>query len=220
MLPQPPSSTSENTRREIIRAAEHLFAEKGFRAMTLREITLEAKVNLAAANYHFGSKCKLMREVIRNRIEPINHERMQRLDALTCEYAPNPIPIQAIFDALFRPLFEACTKKKDPNQALMQMIGRAISEPASFMQSLHKDLFSELSHRFMTELRRSCPDLTETAVQYRFFLSIGTMIGTIIDQGRLENLTDGKLNTKNDETILQELTAYVVAGFRQYPAQQ
>ena len=73
--------------------------------MTLRDVTHEAHVNLAAVNYHFGSKRNLMLAVIRNRFEPINIKRLQKLDDLIMAHAPNPIPVDAIFAALFRPLF-------------------------------------------------------------------------------------------------------------------
>ncbi len=44
------------TKDKILNAAEKLFAEQGFNGTSLREITSAAEVNLAAVNYHFGSK--------------------------------------------------------------------------------------------------------------------------------------------------------------------
>jgi AcrR family transcriptional regulator len=108
---------ADKTRQDIVCAAERLFAEKGFRAMTLRDVTREAKVNLAAVNYYFGSKRELMLAVIRNCIEPVNVERMQRLNALVTKYNPAPIPLEHIFEALFRPLFEGAKKKRTQQRA-------------------------------------------------------------------------------------------------------
>ena len=45
-----------STKNKILDAAEVLFADKGFNGTSLREITSYAEVNLAAVNYHFGSK--------------------------------------------------------------------------------------------------------------------------------------------------------------------
>jgi AcrR family transcriptional regulator len=53
------------TRRRILAAAGDLFAERGFLATTMREIAQRARVNLAAAHYHFGSKQALYLEVVR-----------------------------------------------------------------------------------------------------------------------------------------------------------
>jgi AcrR family transcriptional regulator len=208
-------SKTDKTRNDIIRAAEMLFAQKGFRAMTLRDVTHKAQVNLAAVNYHFGSKKELVLAVIRNRFEPINCERIRRLDELTAAHAPSPIPVDAIFAALICPLFESASSKNDSEQTLIQMIARAITEPANFLRTLHDEFFTELSIRFMTELRRSRPQLPEEVHQYRFFLAISTMIGTIIEQTSLEHFTDGTLDPTNLDKIATHLIAFCVAGYTQ-----
>lgn len=209
------SSVSEKTRARILRSAEKIFALGGFRAMTLREVTNEAGVNLAAVNYHFGSKTNLMRALLRERFEPINRQRLQLLDEASALHAPDPVPLEEIYDALFRPLFTGIDSAPVNDNTLMQIIGRALTEPADFMRSIHKEFFAELSQRFMREIHRSCPGLSEADLQYRFFLSVSTMIGTVIEQVRLENISGGKLDGHNLDRILQEMTAFVVAGFRQ-----
>ncbi|MEO0510515.1 MAG: TetR/AcrR family transcriptional regulator [Verrucomicrobiota bacterium] len=210
-----PLKTVNKTSSQIVLAAEKLFAEKGFRAMTLRDVTKEARVNLAAVNYHFGSKTNLMRAAIKRHIEPINNERIERLDALVAEHTPEPVPLEGIFDALFRPLFDHATSEDDPNRIFIQIIGRAMTEPASFMRNMHKEFFVELSLRFMAELKRACPELTEQDLQMRFFLSVSTMLGTITEQVRLENISGGELGSKDLDRICNELTAFVVSGFKQ-----
>ncbi|PXA04576.1 hypothetical protein DDZ13_05210 [Coraliomargarita sinensis] len=210
-----PQKIADKTRGQIVEAAEKLFAEKGFRAMTLRAVTKAAHVNLAAVNYHFGSKTNLMRAVIQRRMEPINAERIERLNSLVAEHSPEPLPLEAIFEALFRPLFEHATTEKGNDHTFMQMVGRALTEPADFMRNMHREFFAELSRRFLTELKRSCPELSEQALQLRFYLSVSTMLGTIIEQVRLESISGGKLSGKDLDKICDELTAFVVAGFKQ-----
>lgn len=183
--------------------------------MTLREVTKEAGVNLAAVNYHFGSKMNLMRALLRERFEPINQQRLLQLEEGIADHAPNPVPLEDIYDALFRPLFTGIESAPVNDNTLMQIIGRALTEPADFMRGMHRELFAELSERFMKEIHRSCPDLSEAELQYRFFLSVSTMIGTVIEQVRLETISGGKLDGNNLDKILQEMTAFVVAGFRQ-----
>lgn len=183
--------------------------------MTLREVTYEAGVNLASVNYHFGSKSNLMHEMIRERFEPINRERLRRLDLVIEKYGDKPAPLEDIFDALFRPLFTGVASAPVKDATLMKIIGRALIEPADFMRQIHKEFFAELSMRFMGQIKRSCPALSDEALQYRFFLAVSTMIGTIIEQVRLEGISGGKLDGSNLDRILNELTAYVVAGFQQ-----
>ena len=45
-----------STKQRILGAAEDLFARRGFAGASLRQVTAAAKVNLAAVNYHFGSR--------------------------------------------------------------------------------------------------------------------------------------------------------------------
>lgn len=57
------------TRERLLKAAERLFAERGFKAVTVREICRAARANVAAVNYHFGDKLGLYRQVIQTAIE-------------------------------------------------------------------------------------------------------------------------------------------------------
>ena len=71
-----------DTKQRILDVAEHFFAIHGYNRTSLRRITTAAKVNLAAVNYHFGSKQALLEAVIERRLIPLNHLRGQRLDAV------------------------------------------------------------------------------------------------------------------------------------------
>jgi len=63
------SQRSQRTRDRLIEAAGSIFASRGYRGATMREIAHRARVNLAAAHYHFGSKQDLYREVLREHFE-------------------------------------------------------------------------------------------------------------------------------------------------------
>ena len=208
-------NTAEKTRLRIVRAAEKLFAERGYRAMTLRDVTREARVNLAAVNYHFGSKTNLIRAVVADRFIPINDKRMRRLEAHVASYGETPVPLDQIFAALFEPIFDQINTSRGPSRTLSRMIGRALTEPADFIRTMHKEFFLELSRRFMAEIQRTCPELNAMQVQCRFYLSISTMLGTITEQARFENLTGGEMRSEDSTKICNELVAFVVSGFRQ-----
>jgi len=75
--------TPADTKTRILNAAEKLFGMNGFDATSLRDITAEAQVNLAAVNYHFQSKDSLIDALIERRILPINQRRFEMLDGLT-----------------------------------------------------------------------------------------------------------------------------------------
>ena len=57
------------TRQRLLEAAERLFAERGFKHVTVREICQAAHANVAAVNYHFGDKLGLYREIVQSAID-------------------------------------------------------------------------------------------------------------------------------------------------------
>jgi AcrR family transcriptional regulator len=57
------------TRGRLLRAAERLFADRGFKKVTVRDICRAARANVAAVNYHFGDKLGLYREVMQSAID-------------------------------------------------------------------------------------------------------------------------------------------------------
>jgi AcrR family transcriptional regulator len=57
------------TRDRLLKVAERLFADRGFRKVTVREICRAARANVAAVNYHFGDKLGLYREVLQVAID-------------------------------------------------------------------------------------------------------------------------------------------------------
>ena len=103
-MSESPSSESPATRESLLDAAERLFAEAGIAASSVRAITREAGVNLAAVSYHFGSKDGLVREVLRRRLTPLQDERLRRLEALERRHAPDPPPVDAILRAFLHPV--------------------------------------------------------------------------------------------------------------------
>src|ERR1700689_2624058 len=112
-----------DTKTKILDAAEKLFGNKGFDATSLRDITAEAQVNLAAVNYHFQSKESLIDAVIARRIEPVNQKRLEMLD----EAGPNP-SLEQILAAFVAPLLEQDVSSVVP------LIGRMMSDPTQFVE--------------------------------------------------------------------------------------
>src|SRR5579864_6361354 len=111
-----------DTKTRILEAAEKLFGSKGFDATSLRDITAEADVNLAAVNYHFQTKDSLIDAVIARRIEPINDKRRAMLDTA----GPNPSVEQILIAFLAPVLFEDITQ-------IAPLMGRILATPDFFI---------------------------------------------------------------------------------------
>src|SRR3546814_15017276 len=87
------SATAQfSTKDRILGAAEELFAQHGFAGTSLRQVTSRADVNIAAVNYHFGSKENLVNEVFRRRMDEMSARRLKRLaeavEQHPCELEP------------------------------------------------------------------------------------------------------------------------------------
>jgi AcrR family transcriptional regulator len=68
-----------DTKTRLLDAAERLFSDRGFEAVSHRDIAVAAAVNLAAVNYHFGSNDRFTRAVIKRRLDSINARRLAAL---------------------------------------------------------------------------------------------------------------------------------------------
>src|SRR4051794_28297309 len=91
------------TRTRILNAAEELFMQHGFEGTSMRLLTATAGVNLAAVNYHFGSKDALIEALFRRRLDPMNGARIAELDRLEAESSGRPPAADAIIRAFVGP---------------------------------------------------------------------------------------------------------------------
>ena len=89
-----------STKDRILSAAEELFAQHGFAGTSLRQVTSQADVNIAAVNYHFGSKENLVNEVFRRRMDEMTADRMARLEAARRDH---PDDLEALLAAFVEP---------------------------------------------------------------------------------------------------------------------
>ena len=86
-----------STKDRILGAAEELFAQFGFAGTSLRQVTSRADVNIAAVNYHFGSKENLVNEVFRRRMDEMSAQRLAQLKAATQDHPGELEPVLAAF---------------------------------------------------------------------------------------------------------------------------
>src|SRR5678815_2053790 len=143
-LTQDPPETEEAqaaTKAAVFNAAERLFALHGFQNVSVRDITAEAKVNLASVNYHFGSKDALLFEIFRRRTAELNRERARMLHEANDRHAGKP-PIREILEALFAPPLRWADPAND-RRISVQFIIRARSEGTAEMRDV---LQNDVSH--------------------------------------------------------------------------
>jgi len=118
---------SGRTRERILDAAEQLFADAGFEATSVRDMTASAGVNLAAINYHFGGKERLYREVVLRRLCLMRDERVAAIRVAMRAAKGKPRlddVVRAFGNAVLAPLFDW-----DRGRVVVQLMAREMSEP-------------------------------------------------------------------------------------------
>ena len=192
--------TGQDTRDRLLDAAERRFAATGFAATSLRAVTGEAGVNVAAAHYHFGSKRELLRAVFARRMAPLNAERLARLDALETR-AGRVASVEEVLDAMLSPALALAVRHPE----IAELGAMIHSEPAADVRVLLEEVFGEVKRRFTAALRRGLPDLDETAIELRLLFAIGAMVH-LIAQRAMKDVAPPRAHA--------ELLAFLAAGIR------
>ncbi len=196
-----------STPDRILDAAEELFVELGYAATSLRAIANNASVNLAATNYHFGSKEGLLAAVIHRHIQPVNAERLRRLDILEDNLLPPSL--REILETFFFPLAETI-----PESNMRAVMGRVLSEPESLTRPIIAEEFAEVQIRFQSAIALVMPELDSETLNWRFHLMIGSMIHILKFP---KPLTRNEIDEPFPHTI-ERLVSYSIAGLSQQVA--
>jgi len=202
-------TNGSGTKDRILDSAERLFARDGFEATSLRAITAEANVNLAAVNYHFQSKDALVRAVIGRRMGPVNEKRMAMLAACESAAGDGPLPLDAVLDAFLLPVLEISRSHAKEFGPLM---GRLYTEPGEFIQHVFKDHLEEVGRRFVSAFQRALPHLGSTELLWRLHFVIGAMTHTIGAGKLLQFLSHGQCDPSDIEGTMQRLRTFLKAG--------
>jgi len=203
------------TRRSILEEAEKLYAEHGFEGMSMRTLTQNAGVNLAAVNYHFGSKRELVMPMPHARIISMNEDRLELLaDARQAASGGQAPSLEADLDAFLRPVARRAQKGGRPDVHFLRMVGRAISESEDFWEELFIRNFQELSETFMAALSQAAPDLPPSEIRWRFHFTVGSMLGALVKHGQFSRRSRDLPDANNIDVMFRRLRDFLCAGFR------
>ncbi|MEO7143693.1 MAG: TetR/AcrR family transcriptional regulator [Bryobacteraceae bacterium] len=200
-----------DTKTRILDAAERLFALHGFEAASLRAITTEARVNLAAVNYHFQSKDGLIDAIVARHLEPINRQRLARLDACEAAAGKRPMELERIMDAFFAPVFDS---PLDGREFFMPLVGRLFTAPEEFLHHVFEKHLSAVARRFDAALSRSLPHLAPVERAWRQSFGIGAMTHTLLLARAIPVVTHGVCDLTDGRALTRRMVAFVCAGLR------
>lgn len=202
-----------DTRVRILDAAESLFTEQGFEATTLRQITGAAGVNLAAVNYHFGSKEELIREVFRRRLTWLNQQRLKELDRLEAEAAGAPLKPSRILEVFFGVALRMAADGGG-GRNFMRLLGRTYTKPSEFVRGFLAEEYAAVTARFKAALVKALPDVPGEEILWRFHFMLGAVSYAISGADALHNIAPGALDEGDTEALYARLMSFMLGGLR------
>lgn len=207
-------SEISDTRARILDVAESLFVQHGFEATTLRMITAAAKANLAAVNYHFGSKEALVEEVFRRKLTGLNALRIAELDRLEKAAGGAAVKPRQIVEAFFGVSVRMADDVAGGGRSFMRLLGRAYTEPTEFVRHFLAAEYAEVVARYKAAFFKALPDVPKEEFLWRFHFMQGALSYAISGADALNVLGEGQLDDANTEVLYGRLMSFLIGGLR------
>ena len=202
-------------KRKLLDAAEQLFAEKGFEAVSVRHITQLAKTNVAAVNYHFGSRDELLTLVMMRTLFPINEERFALLELVERNWVGKAAPLEEIIDAFVRPLANQVQKSDLTERLFYKLAGRIFAEQGTGMRPQIEAQLRQVVERFTRSFSKALPTLAMDVLVWRIHFLAGGMIHLLSHQDIVHRLSNGASGTPTMEVTLSRFIQFAAAGLRE-----
>jgi AcrR family transcriptional regulator len=169
----PPGEGECPTKTAILDTTETLIAKNGVRSVSIRDIARAARVNLAAINYHFGSKDGLLRAVLERRMSGMFDRRMEALDAI--EQARGRVTVEALMEAFLGPCMACDARAKRRHEIIARMMSRFFFEEEALVGAVAKTRVEPFRARFTALLKKTVPSVPGDELDWRASLAMGVL---------------------------------------------
>lgn len=206
--------TPADTKTRILDAAETLFVSGGFESMSMRQITSAAGVNLAAVNYHFGSKDALIQAVLARRLDPLNEQRLHMLDAFEAALG-DKLSCEHVLVAMFLPAVRIFRSDAPMADRYLHFLGRAYTDPSAVVRDFINTHYLQTLGRFFFAFQRTLPELGREDLGFRLHFAMGALSGILAGgntQGLIRDFTQGEGD--QEAVILSRLASLMVAALK------
>ncbi|MEW5836804.1 MAG: TetR family transcriptional regulator [Lysobacterales bacterium 13-68-4] len=199
-------NSSTSTKERILTAAEALFAQRGFDGASLRQLTAAAGVNLAAVNYHFGSKEKLVEQVFKRRLDALNQHRLAEL----AKVAGKPgTKLEDVLAAYIRPALEL--SHEGNGSLFMRVLARAFAEHDDTLRQFLSENYGHVMKQFTAEFARLLPHLDKAELYWRIDLVTGALTHAMSGFGMIQR-KDNVTEQQHREQTAAHLIRFAAAG--------
>lgn len=206
--------THFSTKDRILAAAEELFAQNGFAGTSLRQVTSRADVNIAAVNYHFGSKENLVNEVFRRRMDEMTQQRLARLKAAVREHPGELGPVLAAF---VEPALAMAQDRHGGNAfnraAFIKVLARAYAEKNDSLRRFLSERYGHVLREFAKAIAACLPELGKEQLYWRLDFLSGALTYAMADFGLIKRPASVP-EALHRERAARELIRFAAAGLR------
>lgn len=197
-----------STKQRILDSAEALFARHGFAGASLRQVTASANVNLAAVNYHFGSKENLINEVFRRRLDELNAHRLHALELVLIQ--PN-CTLEDILAAFVRPAL-ALSQDRNGGAGFVRVLARAYAEHNEQLRKFLHDNYGPALKQFANAFTKLLPHLDKQELYWRLDIISGALTYAMADFGMIKRR--GATEQQHRDLAAEHLIKFAAAGLR------
>ncbi|WP_409525969.1 TetR/AcrR family transcriptional regulator [Nitrincola sp. MINF-07-Sa-05] len=202
-----------DTATRIILAAEALFAEQGFTETTMRQITAEADVNLAAVNYHFRSKQGLVNAVTERLMEPLCDEiEVALADRLA---SSSNIQLEELLEMLMRALLHVNQQNTFSLSVFMRLLELAYMKNQEELRDFFVSRYAPRLESYLRCLQADAAPMEENEFFWRLHFMLGAVVFTLSNYHTLLILEKRSFKDSAEiEQILHRMIPVLTAGLQ------
>ncbi|WP_415891547.1 TetR/AcrR family transcriptional regulator [Neptuniibacter sp. QD72_48] len=205
----------KGTSASIVQAAETLFAEQGFAETTVRQITSRADVNLAAINYHFGSKKGLIQAVAEKFLEPLCDELGMMLDQRLANADGQQPSLEELLEMLMRALLLVNRDNVNALSVFMRLLELSYMKNQEELRDFLIERYSEKVQPFIKLLRQDSAPMEDDEFFWRLHFLLGSITFTLSNFHTLNAIEKREFQGSAEvEQILHRMIPVLSAGLQ------
>lgn len=208
-------SAKADPRKHILDVAIRLFAERGLDAVSVRDITNVARVNLGAMNYYFGSKEALIHEIFETLLGPLQRRRLALLGEIEAQAGKNPPSLELVLRALIEPTVQFAVGQEGPPTYLPRLMFQAYAVSRPFLDDKLAEQSDDVAKRFINALAQAVPGISHEEACWRYYLIVGGFLQVISDSQslqRLRRLSDGRCDMEDIDRMIEQMIVFFWRG--------
>ena len=207
------SPAKETTPQRLMRTATKLIANKGYSATSVREITAAAECNLAAVNYHFGSKQGLYEHIFKDILSDLRDQRILAVKKVLDKAEGQDLEkvLYAFTHAFLDPLMEL-----EQGHLMVQLFMREMADPHLPPQIFVEQMVEPMQEMMIEAVQRTCHDIEPPQAILSLHSLVAQLIHVVQTRRLFKGVDRSRMPTLNLDQIVEHIVRFTAAGIRQY----